>query len=77
MGPNGLAVCIHNNRPPASTIHHSQGAPGVPDDLDDMTRYSERRAAAQASAGPKGPTSHQLTDQAACSKAQLEGLCFT
>lgn len=27
-------------------------------------------------AGPKGPTSHQLTDQAACSKAQLGGSLF-
>ncbi|CAB1441958.1 unnamed protein product [Pleuronectes platessa] len=32
-----LAACIHNNRPPTSTIHHSQDAPGVPDDLDDVT----------------------------------------
>lgn len=28
-------------------------------------------------AGPEGPSSHQLTDQAVYSKAQLEGLCFT
>lgn len=26
---------------------------------------------------PEGPTCHQLTDQAACSKAQLECLCFS